>query len=397
MRPARYLIAWLAFPWIAVTVLRSARRPRRERPRIFWGIEPLPNIKYHSQAVRLFGYESVTVVGQVYFISDRIDFDFTTQELADGARVVRRLPKRVRRALEPYLTFTWALRHCDVFVLYASSAMLRRTPLQFLELQLLRRAGKKIVMLAYGGDVQVVSRARNLLFKHAYCMDYPGYVRSEKTILRELEYMSTYAHHIVGGADWVDYMPWWDELRAGHFAIDVEQWTPPASPRRGERERVVVLHAPNHRELKGTRFLIAACEELQAEGLPIELRIAEGVANTRVRELMEEADIVADQFIVGWYALFAIEAMSMGKPALCFLRDDLLELYSLFSFAGECPLVNTAPGRIKEVLRELVDDPDRRAELGRQGRVYVQRYHSLEAVGTWFDGIFRDVWQTHAA
>jgi len=111
---------------------------------------------------------------------------------------------------------------------------------------------------------------------------------------------------------------------------------------------------------------------------------------------MAEADIVADQFIVGWYAFFAIEAMAMAKPVLCYLRPDLLELYTLYSFADECPLVNTPPLEIKERLRELIHDAKRRRELGIAGRRYVEDHHSLEAVGAWLDGIYRSVWPEQA-
>jgi hypothetical protein len=67
----------------------------------------------------------------------------------------------------------------------------------------------------------------------------------------------------------------------------------------------------------------------------------------------------------------------------------LLELHTLYATAGDCPLVNTPPLRIKEMLRELVADPGRREELGRRGRDYVEANHSLEAVGAMFDSIFR--------
>jgi glycosyltransferase involved in cell wall biosynthesis len=375
------------FPVLLAAALLERRR-KRDRPRVFWGTVPLISIKYHQQAIRLRGYESVSVVDQLYFITARSDFDHTTSELLDGAPVLGRLPRRFRRRFVAYWTFLWALRRCDIFVFYASSLILRSSLLKYRELWLLRLARKKVVMLAYGADVQVVSRASNLLYKHAIAMDYPVFVRNEKLTLLELEYLSSSADHIVSGVDWVDYMPWWDRLTVGHFAIDTRQWERPRRARSG-KEKVVVLHAPNHREIKGTRFLVRACEELAAEGVPVELDLLEGVPNTVIHERMANADIVADQFIIGWYAMFAIEGMSMGKPVLCYLRPDLLELHRLYATAADCPLVNTPALAIKDVLRELVADPERREELGRRGRKYVEANHSLEAVGAMFDSIFR--------
>jgi hypothetical protein len=197
----------------------------------------------------------------------------------------------------------------------------------------------------------------------------------------------------MSGVDWVDYMPRWDSLNAGHFAIDTAEWTPAPEPAERDPARpIVIFHAPNHRELKGSRFLIEACEELVAEGEPIELRLVERVPNTEIRRQLAEADIVADQFIVGWYALFAIEAMAMAKPTLCFLRDDLHELYTLYSFGGECPLINTPALEIKEVLRPLIHDAERRREVGLAGRRYVENHHSLEAVGAMLDDVYRRLW-----
>jgi glycosyltransferase involved in cell wall biosynthesis len=380
------LLLSVLYPWILLTVRRERRR-KRETPRVFWGTIPLISIKYHQQALGLYGYDSVSVVDELYFLTARTDFDHTSWELLDESRLGKRLPMGLKRRIVSYYTFLWALQRCDIFVFYASSMILRYTRLKYSELSLLHRAGKKVVMIAYGGDVQVAHRARNLLYKHALAQDYPEYVRDEKRTLAELEYLSQHADHIVSGVDWVDYMPWWDRINVGHFAIDMSRWQP--LPTRQRRDRVVILHAPNHREIKGTRFLIRACEELAAEGVPIELELLERVPNTKIHERMAYADIVADQFIIGWYAMFAIEAMSMGKPVLCYLRPDLLRLHSLYATAKDCPLVNTPPLRIKDVLRELVADPERREELGRRGREYVEANHSLEAVGAMFDAIFR--------
>jgi glycosyltransferase involved in cell wall biosynthesis len=395
------ILAWIV-PWpyllfFLLLAARERRRPRSGKPRLFWGKVPLISIKYHSLAMRRLGYESTTVVNDVYSINAREDYDILTSELVARSPVVGRLPRFLRVLLEPYVTFAWALRNFDVFTIYASGRILGTTPLAFRELQLLHRAGKKVVLLAYGGDVQVMSRFRGLPFKHAMCVDYPNFARREAETLRSMEYSVAHADHVVSGVDWVDYMPRWDSLNAGHFAIDPSEFTPaPAELDRDVERPIVVFHAPNHREVKGTRFLIAACEELRAEGEKIELRLGENMPNREVRRQLSEADIVADQFIVGWYAFFAIEAMATAKPVLCYLRPDLLELYTLYSFAGECPLVNTAPLQIKERLRELIHDAGRRRELGLAGRRYVEAHHSLEAVGGWLDEIYRGLWPAPA-
>ena len=66
----------------------------------------------------------------------------------------------LKRRVLSYYTFIWALQRCDIFVFYASSMIMRYTRLKYRELELLQRAGKKVVMLAYGGDVQVANRVR---------------------------------------------------------------------------------------------------------------------------------------------------------------------------------------------------------------------------------------------
>ena len=111
---------------------------------------------------------------------------------------------------------------------------------QILRVFLLKLAGKKTVVTAYGSDVQTQTRIQNLLLKHAYCMDYPQSVRNEREVFRDIEYTSHQADYIISGVDWVEHIPWWNKLVAGHFAIDTETWSPDPDwapspgPRRGQ-------------------------------------------------------------------------------------------------------------------------------------------------------------------
>lgn len=389
---AKLAVGGAALPSLAALAVRARLRPRRRVPALFWGTQPVINIKYHAEAARRQGFPSETVASHVYAINEPEDFDHTTEAFVARSALLRRLPPALGRHLAAFWIFGWAVGRFDIFNYYFDGLVLRDTALAPLELALLRLAGKRTVFMPYGSDVQAIDRVRGLPFKHALMLQGARPWLEARRVRERLDWVSARADLVVSGVDWVDSMPRWDVLTAGHFAIDTALWAPVPRPERRPGEPVVVVHAPNHRELKGTRLLVRACEELRAEGLPLELRLLERQPNEAVRRAIAEADIVADQFVIGWYALFAIEGMSMEKPVLAFLRPDLHELFSLHSFAAECPIVDTPPGAIKERLRELVLDSARRRELGVRGRDYVTRHHSLEAVGAWLAELYRGLW-----
>ena len=90
------LLLSVLYPWILLTIRRERRR-KRETPRVFWGTIPLISIKYHQQALGLYGYDSVSVVDELYFLTARTDFDHTSWELLDGSKLGKRLPKGLKR------------------------------------------------------------------------------------------------------------------------------------------------------------------------------------------------------------------------------------------------------------------------------------------------------------
>ena len=141
---------------------------------------------------------------------------------------------------------------------------------------------------------------------------------------------------------------------------------------------MVIVHAPNHRHYKGTRFLIDAVEVLRGEGYPVELDLVEKVENRRALERYAEADIAADQFLAGAYALFAIELMSLGKPVVAYLNERFRPWHPEWD---ECPIINASPDDLVDTLRRLVVDVDLRVAAGNAGPAYVEKYHSLESVG----------------
>ncbi|HEX2122977.1 MAG TPA: hypothetical protein VHL59_15195, partial [Thermoanaerobaculia bacterium] len=143
-----------------------------------------------------------------------------------------------------------------------------------------------------------------------------------------------------------------------------------------------IVHAPNHRHVKGTEFLLDA-----AGKLGIEVILVEGVPRPEALEIYRSADIVADQFCIGAFGVFALEALALGKPVLTYLDREHLATPAL-----NLPIVNTTPENLAEVLAALSAVPDLRTRLGVAGRAAVERYHSPSAIGEAWARIYRHVW-----
>jgi glycosyltransferase involved in cell wall biosynthesis len=327
------------------------------------------------------GYESTTLVYDRYRINSRDDFDIALD--------LTEKPAVVRLAL-PYLVFAWALLRFDLFAFFFDGGLLGRTPLWRLELPLLKLSGKRVVVYPYGGDARLASETRRLGRWNAYT-DVPvgSEDRDERSVRSRMAVFGRWADEILGCADLVEHLPRVD----GVFLYPIEQrdWPPAEETDDGV---VTIVHSPNHRHYKGTRFLVDAVETLRREGLPVELVLVEGKPNADAKRDYARADIVADQFLIGAYALFAIEAMALSKPVVCYLNDHFAPWHPEWA---ECPIVSTDPDQLVDVLRELVLDPARRLELGRRGVEFVRRYHDLDAVGARMDAVYRRAWFGTAA
>ena len=111
------------------------------------------------------------------------------------------------------------------------------------------------------------------------------------------------------------------DLTFKYFPVNLEQLQPlyrPANP------VPVIVHAPNHRNLKGTEFLLRAAERLQSRGVAFKLQLVERVAHDEATQIYRQADIIADQFRGGTYGVFALEGMALGKPVLSYLDQESL-------------------------------------------------------------------------
>lgn len=387
----RFLVASAMCPFLVLAACIAKLGGRRKNPRILWGPTPIINIKYLSQAAKLYGYQSQTAVYSIYPANQRKDFDFVIDDFVPKVRIFGVNPF-LWVGLGYYVVFTWAIFTHGIFHFFFDGGFLSLTPLRFLECQLLKLAGKKVVVMPYGGDVAVVSEMKKQ-DRQMWLRDYPHAAERDAIVRKQVLYFARRADFVIG----VDNQTRWFQPRRdvspfSYLAIDTDSWSPDGrySTADGHTGEVIVLHAPNHRGIKGTEYLVEAVEHLRQKGLMVKLKILEGRPNDEVKDALQKADILAEQFF-GGYGLNGIEGMSLGKPVLSNISRHSRETFERTSL-GECPIMNTPTARIEENLQLLVENPELRRKLGKAGRHYVEKYHSLRAMGAMLDGVYRKVW-----
>jgi glycosyltransferase involved in cell wall biosynthesis len=107
--------------------------------------------------------------------------------------------------------------------------------------------------------------------------------------------------------------------------------------------------------------------------------LVEGLHHDEAFERYREADIVVDQLNAGWYGLFAIECMALGKPVVTFLHDEAVERTER-ELDARVPIVSAAKDTLRAALEPLVASAAERRRIGAQSRAYVEQVHDLERV-----------------
>jgi glycosyltransferase involved in cell wall biosynthesis len=242
----------------------------------------------------------------------------------------------VQQQLTQWRAFASLAPRTDVFHFYFGLTLLPKS----VQFRVLRALGKRSVMHFLGSDI-----------------------RGKPP--EALEWARRAGARVVGSYDAVRWVPDAHVIPPG---IDVHAISPtPPS----DRERPVVLHAPSSRARKGTEFVVAACEALDCE-----LEIVEGLDHREAFERYRRADIIVDQLNAGWYGVFAIEAMALGKPVVTFLHEEAVRRTEE-AFGLDVPIVGATKETLRDVLRPLVESPEERRRIGAASRAYAEEVHDV--------------------
>ena len=134
-------------------------------------------------------------------------------------------------------------------------------------------------------------------------------------------------------------------------------------------------------------------EQLQREGYPVRLDLVTNVPNKELIPRQLQAHIICDQLTFGWFGANAREGMMLGKPVICFLRPEWLAdvAREIPEYVAELPIVSATPQTVEAVLKDLLQNPEKRQELGRRGRLFAKKWHERSAGARQVDAIYRQL------
>ena len=158
-------------------------------------------------------------------------------------------------------------------------------------------------------------------------------------------------------------------------------------PRCGDRRKrkPLIVHVTSAPVAKGTAAVLKAVDRLKKK-YDFEFILIQGMIREKVLELIQQADIFLDQFVIGYYGMAALEAMGFGKPVLCYIKPSLLK-----EEAPDLPIVNANPENLVEPLEAILCDGRLRYEIGKRSRAYVEKYHDATKVAHQLVDIYQEV------
>lgn len=153
--------------------------------------------------------------------------------------------------------------------------------------------------------------------------------------------------------------------------------------------------ATDMRNIKSTHLYLPLIERLKSEGYRVELIFFHDVPNIKLRFYQAQADIVVDMLTFGFFGANIREAMMLGKPAVCFLRPEWLESMrrEIPDYVDELPVISATPHTIYDVLKDLIENPEKRREIGQRSREFAIKWHSASAGAKRFDEIYSGLLQ----
>jgi len=359
------------------------------------------NTWYLSRGLRKLGWKADVLnidpvqTDQIYYHGQDFKFRYGTGINALGHLIF--FAKALRNYDLFHFTGTWNLRFVSDF-----DNLLKRILPERWDIKLLKKLGKKIAYTNVGCLDGVSQSSFRTWLPEPVCdicpwRDLPEVCSDERNLAWGKLRNSLADYQVTLGGNRKDYN---DDPRVHEvpqfYCLDQNIWNPELLIPSNyllpiPQDTVKIYHslgnfesrteATTNRNIKSTHIYVPLIERLKAEGHKVELIFFHDVPNKQLRYYQAQADIVVDMLTYGWFGANVREAMMLGKPAICFLRPEWLESMrrEIPEYVDELPVISATPQTINDVLKDLIEHPEKRREIGRRSREFAVKWHSSEA------------------
>lgn len=260
-----------------------------------------------------------------------------------------------------------------------------------LEFHIIKKYNKPGVVQWCGSDIRnyKIDFEVNPFFKEAYIKGEWGYIESENQSKRcQLNFfkLGFIPLEFIGMGHYID-----KNLFKKTFRIFQLLGTDNIKPNypRISNSTIYLLHAPSNKGAKGSKYVFEAINALKLK-YDLIFEIIENLPRELALDKISKCDIFIDQLIAGSHGSAAVEAMSFGKPVVCYINEVIGKDYPI-----ELPIVNANPGNIYDILEQLILNRENLNIIGKKSRYYVEKYHSAQKNAKDLLGYYDEIIKLH--
>ncbi|MEO0173087.1 MAG: hypothetical protein ABIL13_07570 [candidate division WOR-3 bacterium] len=169
----------------------------------------------------------------------------------------------------------------------------------------------------------------------------------------------------------------WDEIKPVRYRL---------------KDKINIVHAPTDRGAKGSKYIIGALENIKKKYKNIQIFLVEKIPHEYALKIYQEAHLVIDQVLVGWYGGLAVEVMKMGIPVAVYINEEDLK-YIPYEMANQLreTVINVNPFDLEERISYYIENSHLLLEKSKASLDYVLKWHDPKYVAS----IAKDIYEKY--
>ncbi len=122
-----------------------------------------------------------------------------------------------------------------------------------------------------------------------------------------------------------------------------------------EGEPLIIGHFPTDKKIKGTELVLKAVESLRSMGYDCNL-FSRIVNHNEMPEYLSNVHVLCDQFTYGMYGIVSVEALAVGTPVVCHVKEEDFDYSEMKQWIVNCePTPQSIAKAILHAVHQNVD------------------------------------------